>query len=619
VFGKARYKEAFKVMHAAPAVLLSSGSARLWFSAFIGISVLMAVLEVSGIFLLVPVIGVLAGGNFASNHPLFGTVMDLLKQDTITETIATVAILFGLVTLLKGVLEYLANLFSGILVVDVQEAITRHACAQFLGGSIPFVQAYRQGEHRRNVWQAPKRLGSFTQSVAVIIMNGIVSLFYLVMLFIISGVISLAALGFTLVVVLLTRLLDARQRRYGRRLTEVNKAVGQKLIEMIANMKLIRLSRAELPMYEAIIDIIDQRRESALAIRRVKALGKPVLTVATGLIIALALYGGTKVYEPNDVHWVGILALYLIALQRFVGPVGQCNVAFLDLAAHWPALEIIVKYLDEIRAHPQATGTRKIGPLRDRIEFRNISFRYRGQDVAALEGIDMVIERGQMVALVGRSGAGKSTLVQLLARLYEPTGGRILIDGVPLSGLDTQHWLGRIGLVSQEVVLLNDTVADNIRFARRDATDEEVREAARLAQAEEFIIRLPNGYDTEVGEAGELLSGGQRQRIAIARVLLEKPDIIVLDEATSQLDAFTDDAVTGMVKRMRGQHTIIFIAHRMLNVVTADRIYVLEAGKVLETGTHQSLLAKGGLYRKMIDLQRISGDVEPVFARGPAD
>jgi subfamily B ATP-binding cassette protein MsbA len=241
-------------------------------------------------------------------------------------------------------------------------------------------------------------------------------------------------------------------------------------------------------------------------------------------------------------------------------------------------------------------------PFGERIEYRGVRFAYApGEPVLA--DVDLEIGRGQVVALVGPSGAGKTTLVDLLPRFYEPTGGAILLDGVPITRYTRRSLRGLMGIVSQETVLLNDTVAANIAYGGTDYGAEQVRAAARAANADEFIARLPEGYDTVLGERGTRLSGGQRQRIAIARALLRDPPILILDEATSALDTESERLVQEAIDRLMAHRTALVIAHRLATVRHADFIVVLNEGRVVECGPHDQLYRAAGLYRRLYDLQ----------------
>jgi subfamily B ATP-binding cassette protein MsbA len=237
------------------------------------------------------------------------------------------------------------------------------------------------------------------------------------------------------------------------------------------------------------------------------------------------------------------------------------------------------------------------------IEFRNIRFAYGNHDV--LKGIDLTIRKGQTVALVGPSGSGKTTLASILARFYDPTGGDVLLDGVPVQQYTINSLRAMMGFVSQDSILFNDSVRNNIALGAQGMQQERVEQAARISNAEEFILRLEGGYDFNVGDGGNRLSGGQKQRLAIARAVFRNPPILILDEATSALDTQSEKLVQDAIFRLMENRTSLVIAHRLSTVKKADLIVVLEAGHIAEIGKHDDLMQQNGLYRRLVDMQAL--------------
>jgi ATP-binding cassette, subfamily B, bacterial MsbA len=267
------------------------------------------------------------------------------------------------------------------------------------------------------------------------------------------------------------------------------------------------------------------------------------------------------------------------------------------------AAERVFDVLDLKTEQSQDHGTVPLLGINQAIEFQGVSLKYENHTVPALTNIDLLIRPGEVIALVGSSGSGKTTLVSLLPRFYEPTAGRIRIDGIPLTSYELQTLRAHIGIVSQEIFLFDDSVRHNIAFGRSGATQDEVEQAAKLAYAHDFILRLPGGYDTVIGERGVKLSGGERQRMAIARAILRDPPLLILDEATSALDTESERIVQLALANLMKNRTTLVIAHRLSTIQNADRIIVLDRGAIVETGSHEDLLRQGGIYHKLHAMQ----------------
>src|SRR5204863_6408054 len=296
------------------------------------------------------------------------------------------------------------------------------------------------------------------------------------------------------------------------------------------------------------------------------------------------------------------LITFMIMVMRLLPPLKQLSQAPTTAQQSLASAERLFEVLDQPTETQLDSGTRTVTQLRDAIAFERVSFSYGEEPV--LRNVSFVARRGEVVALVGASGAGKSTLVDLIPRFYEPSGGVIRLDGVDTREIALASLRGLTGIVSQDTVLFNDTVRSNIAYgATNRFTDEQIAAAARAANAHGFIAELPQGYDTVLGERGTRLSGGQRQRLAIARAVLRDPPILILDEATSQLDTESERLVQDAIDRLMQHRTVLVIAHRLATVQHADLIVVLEDGRLVQRGTHPELLAADGLYRRLYNLQ----------------
>ncbi|MCC5833912.1 MAG: ABC transporter ATP-binding protein [Opitutales bacterium] len=323
-----------------------------------------------------------------------------------------------------------------------------------------------------------------------------------------------------------------------------------------------------------------------------------LVVIAGGAI--LAIYG--QISTGVVVAFVAGVPALVTPIQMFANIVEQF---FLGRESYRSITELLeTTYVEEWK------GTRTVSPLEGKIEFEKVSFRYSAADSDALEDFSVSIRAGEKVALVGPSGAGKSTVANLVMGLYKPDQGVIRIDGVPQAELD-MRWLRRnTAIVMQENILLSGTVAENLRFARLEATDEEVREAARLAQAEEFIDRLPHGFQTLIGERGATLSGGQRQRLAIARAILRNPAILILDEPTSALDYESEHLIQKALDNLSRGRTVVTIAHRLSTIRNADRILVLNHGRLVEQGSYDELASGDGYFGQVLAAQNTGGAQE---------
>ena len=344
-----------------------------------------------------------------------------------------------------------------------------------------------------------------------------------------------------------------------------------------------------------------ENRLANLEAAMVRSLYFPAIDIVGALGMSVVLWVGGLAVLQGDMTF-GVVVAFMLYLFRFFQPIRNLTMLYDQVLAAMAASERVFELLDtqpDIVDPPNPVYLPRIEGL---VEYRNVHFAYvPGEPV--LKGINLIAHPGEMIALVGATGSGKSTTVSLLSRLYDVQEGEILIDGHRLTDIAVHTLREQMGIVLQEGFLFSDTIRENIRYGRLEATDEEVEEAAKAVGAHEFIMRLPDGYDTEVRERGEKLSMGERQLICLARALIADPRILILDEATSSIDPYTELIIQAALLRLFKGRTSIVIAHRLSTVRRADRIYVMDQGEIVEVGTHQELLAAGGLYSNLYEMQ----------------
>jgi ATP-binding cassette subfamily B protein/subfamily B ATP-binding cassette protein MsbA len=333
--------------------------------------------------------------------------------------------------------------------------------------------------------------------------------------------------------------------------------------------------------------------------RAIEIVWETLIPVASALLL---MYGGWQVIQGGLT--LGDLVMFLVYLLMLLGPLAVLAQSAAEFQNGLSGLDRILDLLEEPREMESDAAVKVSRAEADgRVTFDKVSFSYPGSSTFALEDISLDVEPGETIALVGPSGSGKTTLCNLVGRFYDPTSGRILLDGRDLCDIEVDSYRSLIGIVEQDVFLFDGTIAANIAYGNRHATERDVREAAKIANAHEFIDALANGYDTLIGERGVKLSGGQRQRIAIARAVLADPRILILDEATSNLDTESERTIQASLTALMENRTCFVIAHRLSTITHADRIVVLAGGRIAEIGDHESLMAAGGRYREMVMLQ----------------
>ena len=506
--------------------------------------------------------------------------------------------------LLKNVLSYASAQIS----VRAQEGLVRdlrsRLFAHLLTLEMDFFQRTRGGQLISTmITEVDQTKTVITASLLSLFQNLVVVATTLFILSQISIRLTLLTLAFVPILVLGLQVLLRRLRSHAQARALERGEITATVTERLAAIRLIRSYGEEDRESSRFHTQAERYRKRVIRTQRFSSLTSPLSEIFSGFLVILIIWAGTK---PELVGLPTALApeviiVFLMAALKLASPLKTIASFPAALAVTMASADRVFELLVQPAAELDGPGEGVARFERD-IVFDAVSFRY-GKGDLVLSEVSFQMPRGKIMALVGPSGAGKTTAADLLPRLHDPTSGQILMDGVPLTRLTRRSVRALMGVVSQETVLLNDTVLANIAYGSPGATREQVETAARAANAAGFIATLPNGYDTMLGERGTRLSGGQRQRIAIARALLRDPPILILDEATSALDTESERLVQQAIERLMQQRTVLVIAHRLATVRDADEIVVLEGGRVVQRGTHEELLRAGGLYRRLYDLQ----------------
>jgi ABC-type multidrug transport system fused ATPase/permease subunit len=409
----------------------------------------------------------------------------------------------------------------------------------------------------------------------------------------------LALLTFSVlpVMVLATILFTRRAQAAFRDTREKIGAVVGDLAENIGSMRVIQAFAQELPTQQRFEQVNRENRDANVAAIALASAFTPVVDLLSIAATAIVLWSGGLMVARGELT-LGIVVAFLAYVSRFFAPIRDLSQIYTTFQSAMAGGEQVLKLLDTPLDIADKPGALELPPLRGRIQFDNVWMSYRGGE-PVLRGINLTIEAGQTVALVGPTGAGKTSIANLVGRFYEVTGGAVRIDGHDVRDVTLASLRRQMGLVPQDPFLFSGTIADNIRFGRPEASDEAVQEAARLANAHDFIAALPQGYATPILEGGVNLSVGQRQLVCIARAVLAEPRLLILDEATSSVDTVTEGLIQEALQRLLAGRTAIVIAHRLSTIRHADCIYVVQDGQIVEQGPHEALLARGGLYREL--------------------
>ncbi len=524
-----------------------------------------------------------------------------LKRDLLMLRLIPLALLGAY--LLKAASRYGQSYLMAAVGERVIAKIRRSLYAHIQGMPLSFFSDLHSAELMSRITNDVNRLARLSSTVMVMAIRQVFTIVALL------GVMVAREWVLALIAVVVFPFVGVSVRAIGRKLYKINKRSQEKIAELnvvlqevFAGTKIVKAFGREAHEQER-FDRVNQRLLAlALKDHRTDEITEPLMEVLGALGIMGALwYGGYQVIQGHMTP--GTFFSFTAAMVMLYGPVRRLSRIANTVQQSTASVERVFEVLDMPPAIVDRPGAIRLGEFRDRVEFDRVSFRYLDAEEDVLKDISLAVRRGEVVAFVGLSGAGKSTLMDLVPRFHDVTRGRILMDGHDLRDLTVESLRAQIGVVTQETFLFSDSIFYNIAYGRPGATAEEVERAAKLAHAHDFILAAPEGYQSRVGERGVKLSGGQRQRLAIARAFLKDPPILILDEATSDLDAESEFIVQQALTDLMKGRTVLVIAHRLSTVRNADRIYVIHEGQIAEVGRHDELLARDGIYQRLYGIQ----------------
>lgn len=568
--------------------------------AIIFLGVLSSLAEGIGISLFIPFLRSLnqAGLQTGTDNWLVDTLGGLFTSVPADHRLLVISIcIFGSI-LLKTALTYGHSVLFNWLDARISHRLRSNVFDQLLSVSYRFLERGRSGEFMntlsRETWRTSDALSTLVHLTITACTLGV----YVALLLLINWQLTILVAVVMVGIAMIVRRLTRRVEQLGQDATRANAALTDRMLEGLAGMKAIRAFSREEYEQERFDDASQRVSNVFLRIGNISDAVDPVYELLAGALLVSILF-----FTLQDPSNLPSLLVFIFVLYRLQPKVKELDSARVGLDSFTAAVEEVTSLLDDTDKPYIYSGEIPHEELEEEIRFDDVSFRYNASDEPALEEVSLHIPAGRTTAIVGPSGAGKSTLIKLIFRFYDPTDGTVYVDGRPLPQLDLASWRRQIALVSQDTHIFHTTVRENIAYGQLDASDQEIVNAARHADAHGFITELSDGYDTKVGDRGVRLSGGQRQRVALARAIVRDPDLLILDEATSELDSLSESAIQDALK-MLGQHrTVIVIAHRLSTVEQADQILVLDDGHLREQGSLEHLLERDGLFSRLHDLQ----------------
>lgn len=590
---------------------------------FLIFSVLGTIFSITNITLVVPMFGMLyqnrenSSPEVPANLPDFSFTVDyaidvfnyyflrVFRDHGPTTALLFICVLVIISILLKNLFQYMERMVASKVKVDVVKNLRMHIFKNVSQLHIGYFNDQRKGDLiSRFTNDVAEVENAVVNSLKFVLKEPIVLIIYFGVLFFISAKLML----FTIVILVIPGgLLAELIKRLKKRAFQSQESLGRIvniLDETFGGMRIVNAFNARNFILRKIDKETTYHRKVNLSIARKNELASPISETIGVMIVAGILYfGGTLVLSEDARLTPGEFIAFLGLFTQVIQPVKNFSNGITSVQKGTVSAQRIFDTIDIEPLVKNKPNPIFLQEFKKNIEFKNVSFAYDRELV--LKNVNLTVEKGKTIALIGPSGGGKSTLADLVPRFYDPSEGEVLLDGISITDYDIESLRKQMGVVTQESILFNDSIFNNIAFGMENVKEEDVIHAAKVANAHEFIIQMENGYDTTIGERGSKLSGGQRQRISIARAVLKNPPILILDEATSALDSESERLVQDALNHLMQNRTSIIIAHRLSTIQHADEIVVIQQGQIVERGKHEVLLDGKGLYKKLIEIQKV--------------